>query len=106
MADGIGLSRFTLAVGGGAPQPVAGLAADPVAPSPEIWRSRLIHGVADHRPQLAVRDFANHGAAELEVVALLIDRRAAAADDEQAALDAAEEVVETEAAAEEAPLQF
>src|SRR5688572_27527963 len=94
MADRIRLAGLPLAVRRRAPQPIGRATTDAVARGPEVWRTRLVSGVLHDRAQLSVGDLADHGAAELEVVALLIDRRNTATDDEEAAFDVAEERVE------------
>src|SRR5688500_19099379 len=94
MADRIRLPGLPLAVRRRAPQPIGGATTDAVARGPEIRRARLVGRVLHDRAQLSVGDLADHGAAELEVVALLIDRRNPATDDEEDTFDVAEQRVE------------
>src|SRR5678816_3946512 len=60
-----------------APELVGGLAAEHVERLPELRRFRLVGDVAQLRRDLPVLDFPEGLAAELEVVALVIDRVAA-----------------------------
>ena len=66
-------------------EPVGALAAEERQRVPEVRRPRLIGDVAQHARPLAVLDLPEHLAAELEVVALLIDRERAVAFDVDAA---------------------
>src|SRR5207247_618185 len=59
--------------------------------------ARLVRHAREHRALLAVLDFPERVAAELEVVALLVDGEAAVAVDEDAVFDAADQVVERHA---------
>src|SRR5687768_9000578 len=99
MADRVDLCRFALAVVERAAEPIAGLAAEPVARAPEVSGARLIGDVAQHPSHFAFLDLPEGLATELEVVALLIDREAAVAHDQDAAIDARDELIERRVAA-------
>src|SRR5678815_3161437 len=77
VADRVALHRLPLAVAERAPELVGGLAAEHVERLPELRRVRLVGDVAQLRRDLPVLDLPEGLAAELEVVALVIDRVAA-----------------------------
>ena len=81
MADRVALHRLSLAVAERATQLVGGLAAEHVERFPELRRVRLVGDVAQLRRDLPVLHFPERLAAELEVVALVVDRVAAVALD-------------------------
>src|SRR6516225_11513356 len=64
--------------------------------SMEFRRAALLGHVLKHVAEAAVADFPENLAAELEVVALLIDRERAVALDVDAALDRADDLVEAD----------
>ena len=76
----------------GAAEPVAALAADHVDARPELRRADLVGDVLQHADDLAAADLVEHLAAELRVVALLVDRERAVADDRDAAVRRGDEI--------------
>src|SRR6266545_5029260 len=81
VADGVRLARLAFAVGERAVHQIRRLTADHVHRVPEVGRTRLVGDVFQHSGDLAAFHFIGNLAAELEVVALLIDRIRATADD-------------------------
>ena len=65
-----------------------------VARFPEIWRPRLVSNLRHHSSFLSAFDFPERVAAELEVIALLIDRIASAAFNQDSVINAGDEVIE------------
>src|SRR5262249_8439662 len=94
MTHGISLCRFAFAVIGGAINLVCALATQTVAGVPEIGRAGLISPVTEHVSDLAVFDFPKCLAAELKVVALLIDGPTAIAVNQNAILNTRCQVLE------------
>src|SRR5262245_50428432 len=94
MADGVQLGRFALAVVECTAEAIRLGAAETVAGTPEIGRARLIRDVAQHAGHLAFLNFPERLAAELEVVALLVDRETPVAHDQDAAIDPGRELLE------------
>ena len=94
VAHAVDLRRFALAVVGRAVLLPVGRSGDGVAGLPEIGGARLIGDAGDHSGLLSLLDFPEGVAAELEVVALLIDGEAAVAIDQDAVFDAGDQVVE------------
>src|SRR5262245_2675496 len=94
MTDDTHLTRLPLAVVEGAMQFIGRSAPNAIAGAPEIRRARLIRDVAQHAADFPLVDFAKRLAAELEVVALLIDRPAPVAVDENSLFNAGNELVE------------
>src|SRR4030088_605166 len=94
VADGIDLGGLTLGVSGGAVLAPVRRARGAVAGLPEIGRAGLITHARDHSALLAALDFPEGVAAELDVVALLIDGVAAAPIDEDTVVDAADEALQ------------
>ena len=88
VAHGVDLSGLALAVGVETDVFPESLAADAVAGGPEVRRAALVGDVGDHAADLSALDLPERVAAELEVVALLVDRIRAAAVDQDAVLDA------------------
>ena len=78
------------------PSEVALLAADHVQARPELRRLHLVGDVLEHADDLAAFDLVEDLAAELRVVALLVDRERAVADDRDAAIGRGDEVVPSE----------
>src|SRR6266850_2905601 len=94
VAHGVDLGRLPLAV---AVQPDVGpgrLVADGVARLPEVGRAALVRDVGDLRADLALLDLPEGVAAELEVVALVVDRVRPPAFDQDAVVHPRHEVVE------------
>src|SRR6185503_744392 len=87
------LPRLALAVEERAAQAVVALVAAGDHRVPELLGVGLVGDVAQHRAQLAVLDLVEELAAELEVVALLVDGVGAVADDEDALLDLGDELL-------------
>src|SRR5688500_13376547 len=81
------LRGLALAVEERAAQAVVAAIADRLAGVPEFGRADLVGHVLDHARDLAGLDLVEQLAAELCVVALLVDRVGAAADDVDAVLD-------------------
>ena len=77
----VGLRRLPFAVVGRAVKLVRVGSAQSVAGAPEIRRSRLVCDIPQHLAELAVFDFPEGLAAELEIVTLLIDRPTSVAID-------------------------
>src|ERR1039458_3017851 len=95
VADRVDLLRLTLAVVGRAPLlPIAG-SGDQVERLPEVGSARLVGDPRNHPLLLAVLDLPKGVAAELEIVALLVDREAAIAIDQDAVVHAGDQVVDT-----------
>jgi hypothetical protein len=94
MADLDDLVGFALAAIGRAEDLVAALVADPDEVPPEGRRDAAIVGLLDDARQLAVLDESAPLAAELELVARVVDRPRAVRLHEDALLDAADELVE------------
>src|SRR5574343_2098257 len=82
------LAGLALAVEERAAEAVVALVADGLAGGPELRRADLVGHVLDHALDLAVLDLVEQLAAELRVVALLVDRERAAAEDVEALLHA------------------
>src|SRR5262245_55405306 len=97
VAHRVRLARLALAVVREAHVLPVTLVGDRGAGAPEIVRATLIGHVRQHAALLAVLDLPERVAAELEVVALLVDRVRAAAVDQDAVLDLADEIVEARA---------
>src|SRR5436189_2518403 len=76
VADHAYLAGLSLAVDKRSVHLIGRASAEPVARAPEVSRARLVRDIAQHAGDLAVADFPERLAAELEVVALLIDRPA------------------------------
>jgi hypothetical protein len=74
-----------------------GFSADAVTRRPEVRSAALVGHVGDHAPDLARLDLPERVAAELEVVALLVDRVRAHAVDQDAVVNARDQVVERHA---------
>ena len=93
MAHGVDLLGFALAIAGRAELlPVAG----PAMPSQACQKSvvlRLIGHAREHAALLAAFDLPERVAAELEIVALLVDRETAVALDQDAVVDARDQIV-------------
>src|ERR1035441_5265441 len=95
VADRVDLLRLPLAVVGRAPLlPIAG-SGDQGERLPEVGGARLVGDPRNHPLLLAVLDLPKSVAAELEIVALLIDREAAIAIDQDAVVHAGDQVVDT-----------
>src|ERR1700733_11468026 len=93
MADCVNLFRFALAIAGRAELlPVTG-SRNAVAGVPEVGGSRLVSGAGKHAALLAAFDLPERIAAELKIVALLVDRETAVTFDEKAIVDAGDQVV-------------
>src|SRR6187431_3292894 len=93
MGHGVHLLRLTLAVVERRTKPVGTLAPDECERIPKIGRPRLIGHVPEEPRALAVLDFPERLSAELEVVALLIDRERTIPFDVDAALRLGDDVV-------------
>ena len=91
--DAVGLGRLALRVAASPEHPPRLLAGDRVEIGPEVGRDRVVGDVAHHPRLLAVPDLPEAVAAELAVVALLIDRVAAAAVDQDPVLRVGDELV-------------
>src|SRR5690606_14777233 len=89
---GRNLRGLALAVEERATQAIVGFVADRAAGVPELRRADLVSHVLDHAGDLAVLDLVEQLAAELGVVALLVDRERAVADDVDAVLDVLDHV--------------
>src|ERR1039457_4259130 len=95
VADRVDLLRLPLAVVGRAPLlPIAG-SGDQVERLPEVGGARLVGDPRNHPLLLAVLDLPKSIAAELKIVALLVDREAAIAIDQDAVVHAGDQVVDT-----------
>src|SRR5262245_29381040 len=94
MAHPAGLAGLAFSVAESAAQLVRLGAAKAVARAPEVGGARLIRHVAQHAANFSLHDFAECLAAELEVIALLIDRVAAVTLNQDAALDASHQLLE------------
>src|SRR5688500_14776321 len=79
--NGGNLARLALAVEERTAEAVIRLVADRHAGVPELRRADLVGDILDHAADLAVLDLVEQLAAELRVVALLVDREGAIADD-------------------------
>ena len=90
------LARLALAVEEGAAEAVVALVADADAGVPELRRAHLVGDVLELLGDLAVLDLVEELAAELRVVALLVDRERAVADDVDAVLDALDHLGDVE----------
>src|SRR5690554_279502 len=90
------LRGLALAVEERPAQAVIGLVADRAAGVPELRRADLVGHVLDHAGDLAVLDLVEQLAAELRVVALLLDRERAVADDVDAVLHVLDHVRDRE----------
>src|SRR4249920_3273270 len=86
VTHGIHLDRLTLRVTKRAAQEVALLPANHIQARPEFRRLHLIRDVFEHSDDLAALDLVKDLAAELRVVALLVDRERSVADDRDAAI--------------------
>src|SRR5215471_3373292 len=84
VAHGVDLSRLALTVEEGAELLPVRRARDPVARVPEIRGLRLVSYSREHPALLTTLDLPECVAAELEVIALLIDRKAPIAFDQDA----------------------
>src|SRR6185295_13221733 len=84
--DAVGLRRLALRVAAGAEHAPRLLAGDGVEVGPEVGRDRVVGDVGHHPRDLAVLDLPEAVAAELAVVALLVDGVTAATIDEHAVL--------------------
>src|SRR6185503_10001342 len=84
VAHRVDLGWLPFAVVRRAVQFVSRLAAQPITRVPKIGRARLISDIAQHRAHPALLDFPKGLAAELKIVALLIDRPTAVAVDQDA----------------------
>ena len=93
VADRIDLARLALAVGERAAELVGALAAEHVARLPELRRVRLVGDVAQLRRDLALLHLPERLAAELEVVALVVDAVAAVALDLDAVVGRGDDVL-------------
>src|SRR4051812_36241648 len=82
--DAVGLCRLAFGVAAGAEHLPRLLAADQIQVGPEVSGDRVVGDVGHHPRDLAVLDPPKAVAAELAVVALLVDRVAAAAVDQHA----------------------
>src|SRR5205809_32024 len=91
VADAVHLCGLALAVVGSAVLLPVGRAGDRVARLPEIGSPRLVGHARKHPALFAVLDFPEGIAAELKVVALLVDGEAAVAVDQDAVLHAADQ---------------
>src|SRR5262249_6825633 len=94
VAHGIALARLSLAVVG---EPIVlpeSLPGDRGARAPEVLRLALIRHVGQHPRLLPTLDLPEGISAELEVVALLIDRVGTAAIDQDSVLDLPDQIVE------------
>src|SRR5260370_27162740 len=94
MADSIDLPRLPLAVIGRAPLRPIARAGDAVAGLPQIRGARLIGHARNHPLLFASLDRPKRIAAELEVVALMVDGPTAVAIDENTVVDARNEVLQ------------
>src|SRR4051794_16702604 len=95
VADRVDLRRLALGVAGGAVLPPIGGSGGAVAGLPEIRRARLVTHARDHAAFLAALDLPEGVAAELYVIALLIDRVTAAAIDQHTVIDAGDQAVQS-----------
>src|SRR5229473_5163786 len=84
MADGIDLRRLAFGVTRRPALPPIGRSRHAVASLPEIGRASLIRNPRNHPALLAALDFPERVAAELKVVALLVDRITSAPVDQHA----------------------
>src|SRR2546430_10458198 len=94
VAHGIDLLRLALAVAGEALVLPKALVANAVERSPEVGRTRLVNDARNHSALLAALDLPKSVAAELEVVALVVDGPRAAAVDENAVVHSGDQVVQ------------
>src|SRR5215472_458411 len=94
MADGVDLRRLTFGIAGGAELPPVGWTGGAVASLPKVRSACLVGNARDHAAALAAFDFPERIAAELEVVALLVDGIAAAAIDENTVIDTGNQTVQ------------
>src|SRR6185312_9877780 len=94
VADGVDLRRLALGVAGEPELAPVCRARRAIARLPEVGRAALIGHARNHLALLAAFDFPECIAAELEVVALLIDRIIACAIDQDAVLDTADQAFE------------
>src|SRR6185369_10479252 len=96
MADRVHLNGLALCVAERTAQEVALWTADHVQARPELRRLHLIGDVLEHTGDLPTLDLVENLAAELRVVALLVDRERAIADDGDAAIGGGDEIVPTD----------
>ncbi len=87
MTYGIGLLGLAFAVARSPELLPVTAGGDPVAGMPEIRRLRLVSDARKHAPLLTAFNLPESIAAELEVIALLVDGEAAVAVDENAVVD-------------------
>src|SRR5450432_1047372 len=91
VADGVDLGRLALGISREAELPPVGRAGGAVAGLPEVGRTALVGDARNHAALLAALDFPKSVAAELEVVALLVDGIIAGAIDQDAVVDAGDQ---------------
>src|SRR5437867_734722 len=94
MAYRINLLRLAFAIVGRAVQFISGFSAQTVTGPPEIGRARLIGDVAEHLADFAFFNFPKGLAAELKIIALLIDRPTAVAINQDPVLHTRNQVLE------------
>src|SRR3989442_8848814 len=94
VAHGVDLAGLPLAIPVQTDVLPGGLIAEEVASLPEVGRAALVGDVGDHRAYLSALDFPEGVAAELEVIALVVDRVRTATVDQDPVIHAGNEVVE------------
>src|SRR3989449_188539 len=94
VAHGVDLPGFPLAIPVQTDVLPGRLITEEVAGLPEVGRAALVGDVGDHRADLSALDLPKGVAAELEVVALVVDRVGAATVDQDTVIHAGHEIVE------------
>src|SRR5688572_3223994 len=98
MADRVRLRRLALSIIEARPELIALRPADHVHCVPEIGGPHLVRNILQHAGDLAVANLIKDLAAELRVVALLVDRERAVADDRNTTIRGGDEVVPADVA--------
>src|ERR1700691_6370624 len=98
VADGVDLLRLAFAVEEGAELLPVTRARNAIARAPEVGRLGLVGHAREHAPLLPAFNFPEGVAAELKVVALLIDGVTALAFDQNAVVHACDQIVRSDIA--------
>src|SRR5574338_428218 len=91
--DRVRLRRLTFRVAERTPQPITVFTANHVHRVPEFRRAHLVRDILEHAGDLAATNLVEQLAAELRVIALLVDREGPVTDDRDAAIGRGNEVV-------------
>src|SRR4026208_2329540 len=93
MANSVDLRRLSLTIEEASTELIRLSSADHVHRVPEIRRAHLVCTVLQHAVELAALDLVEHLAAELRVVALLVDRERAVTDDHDSLVGRRDEIL-------------